>query len=189
MAVVGGTVEGSPTFLADNRSSSEKLYSLSSGSPSAGAAVPQGGTSMCRWLCRPNRAGVTTPLLERRPSLPCRRVDHPSSISWGLKSRRLRPGWKVLGRRGVLLDERGGRQYRPQLLAGVEGVRGRVHVLFQRIDPRVHRTGHGGSQHRAGEPCVLDQEGHLPVVVTQREQVRLALADLRAGVEAERVLP
>jgi hypothetical protein len=116
-------------------------------------------------------------------------VDHPSSISWGLKSRRLRPGWKVLGRRGVLLDERGGRQYRPQLLAGVEGVRGRVHVLFQRIDPRVHRTGHGGSQHRAGEPCVLDQEGHLPVVVTQREQVRLALADLRAGVEAERVLP
>jgi hypothetical protein len=108
-------------------------------------------------MCQPNRACVTTPRLDRRPSLACRGITR-SSISRGVKSRRLVPGWKVLGRRGVLLDERGGRQYRPQPLAGVDGVCGRVHL-------------------------------HLPVVVPQREQVRLALEDLRASVEAERVLP
>ena len=67
--------------------------------------------------------------------------------------------------------------HRPELLADVERVGGRVHVLLERVDAQVDRTGHGGSHRLAGEPVVLDLEVNLPVAVTEREELVLAVVE------------
>ena len=57
-------------------------------------------------------------------------------------------GWEVLEGGHVLLDDGGGGQDGPELLAGIQRVGGGVHVLFDGVGAEVDRAGHGGANNR-----------------------------------------
>src|SRR5271165_1758847 len=101
----------------------------------------------------------------------CRRLHRVLQHLAGVEVRRCLAWREILEGFRVQLQDVGGWHDGPQLFPGVERVAWGIHMLLERIDPKIDRARDSRPHRLSGEPVVLDLEMDFPILIAYGEQL------------------